>query len=225
MLSRSPQTISTPLPARVPAAKTSNGRLLLCLSHLRWNFVFQRPQHLLTRAARTHDVVFFEEPVFEQTRLPTLRVTHPLPSLQVLTPVLPEGSSPQQVTDMLRRLVDRTLSSRSYDELVLWYYTPMALSFTDHIESDVCIYDCMDELSAFKNAPSVMAQMERLLMLKADTVFTGGLSIYEAKRRLHSSIHPFPSSIDAGHFGKARQPGTDPEDQRHIPHPASAISA
>ena len=219
MLSRSPQTISTPLPAPVPAASTSNGRLLLCLSHLRWNFVFQRPQHLLTRAARTHDVVFFEEPVFEQTRLPTLRVTHPLPSLQVLTPVLPEGSSPQQVTDMLRRLVDRTLGSRSYDELVLWYYTPMALSFTDHIESDVCIYDCMDELSAFKNAPSVMAQMERLLMLKADTVFTGGLSIYEAKRRLHSSIHPFPSSIDAGHFGKARQPGTDPEDQRHIPHP------
>ncbi|MFT3674232.1 UDP-galactopyranose mutase [Aestuariivirga sp.] len=202
-----------------PESRQTYKRLLLCFSHLRWNFVYQRPQHLLTRAARTHEVLFFEEPVFEDTRHPKIRITHPSPSIQVLTPVLPEGTPAAEIDIALRRLVDRTLASQDHDELVLWYYTPMALSFTDHLESDVCIYDCMDELSAFKNAPPVMARMERLLMLRADTVFTGGLSIYEAKRKLHASIHPFPSSIDVSHFGKARVAGNDPEDQQRIPRP------
>ncbi|MBL8790266.1 MAG: UDP-galactopyranose mutase [Rhizobiales bacterium] len=219
MLNSSTHPVSPSLANEVPASRKKHEKLLLCLSHLRWNFVFQRPHHLLTRAARTHEVIFFEEPIFEKTRHASIRTSNPAPSIQVLTPVLPEGSSTAQVNAMLRRLVDRTLASRRYDELVLWYYTPMALSFTDHLDSDICIYDCMDELSAFRNAPRVMAQMERLLMLRADTVFTGGLSIYESKRRLHTSIHPFPSSIDAAHFGKARLPGDDPEDQRQIPHP------
>ncbi len=120
---------------------------------------------------------------------------------------------------MQRILVDRALASVQYENLVLWYYTPMALPFTDHIDADVCVYDCMDELSAFKNAPRELIQLERLLMQRADVVFTGGQSIYEAKRRLHKSIHPFPSSIDVAHFHKARKPGKDPADQAGIPHP------
>ena len=93
---------------------------------------------------------------------------------------------------MQRSLVDDALASVQYDNLILWYYTPMALPFTDHVECDVCVYDCMDELSGFRNAPRELVQMERLLMQRADVVFTGGQSIYEAKRRLHKSIHPFP---------------------------------
>lgn len=202
-----------------PRSRPSYKRVLMCFSHLRWNFVFQRPQHLLTRAARSYDVLFFEEPVFELTPHPRIRITRPAPSIQVLTPVLPEGTPAHEIDILLRGLVDRTLATQDHDELVLWYYTPMALSFTDHLESDFCVYDCMDELSAFKNAPPMMARMERLLMMRADTVFTGGLSIYEAKRKMHASIHPFPSSIDAKHFAKARLAGNETEDQRDIPHP------
>ena len=120
---------------------------------------------------------------------------------------------------MLRALLNNALASVSYDRLVLWYYTPMALPFSDHVDYDVCVYDCMDELSAFKNAPRELVQMERLLMQRADIVFTGGQSIYEAKRRLHKSIHAFPSSIDVAHFHKARRPTSDPADQASIPHP------
>lgn len=208
-------------PAALPAATgtASDSSVLLCLSHLRWNFVFQRPQHLLTRAAKTHTVLYFEEPVYEGSAKPFMRATDPAPSLRVLTPVLPEGASPADAIDMQRMLVDRALASHQYDNLVLWYYTPMALPFTDHIEADVCVYDCMDELSAFRNAPRELVQMERLLMRRADVMFTGGQSIYEAKRRLHNSIHAFPSSIDAAHFHKARKPGKDPADQAGIPHP------
>ncbi len=193
--------------------------VLLCLSHLRWNFVFQRPQHLLTRAARTHTVLYFEEPVYEQVPRPVLRAAEPSANIRVLTPVLPEGTTPAQAINLQRSLVDNALASVQCDSLVLWYYTPMALPFTDHVECDVCVYDCMDELSAFRNAPRELVRMERLLMQRADVVFTGGQSIFEAKRRLHKSIHPFPSSIDVQHFHKARRPVKDAVDQASIPHP------
>ena len=196
----------------------SDSTVILCLSHLRWNFVFQRPQHLLTRAARTNTVLYFEEPLYENVTRPVLRATD-TDGLRVLTPVLPQGTTPSQATAMLRALLNNALASVSYDRLVLWYYTPMALPFSDHVDYDVCVYDCMDELSAFKNAPRELVQMERLLMQRADIVFTGGQSIYEAKRRLHKSIHAFPSSIDVAHFHKARRPTSDPADQASIPHP------
>jgi len=202
--------------ARETASESS---VLLCLSHLRWNFVFQRPQHLLTRATKSHLVLYFEEPLYEPVTRPTLRISEPVPGLRVLTPVLPDGTSPAQAVVMQRALLNAALAELSYEHLVLWYYTPMALPFSDHIECDVCVYDCMDELSAFKNAPRELVQMERLLMQRADIVFTGGQSIYEAKRRLHKSIHPFPSSIDVAHFHKARKPVSDPADQASIPHP------
>ena len=210
---------------QIPAAlsKTTGtvtgSTVLLCLSHLRWNFVFQRPQHLLSRAARTNTVLYFEEPVFENVRKPVMRAEEPQSNIRVLTPVLPEGTTPGQAILMQRALLDNALASVTYDTLILWYYTPMALAFSDHVEADVCVYDCMDELSGFRGAPRELVQMERLLMQKADVVFTGGQSIYEAKRRLHKSIYPFPSSIDVAHFHKARKPGRDLSDQAHIPHP------
>ena len=196
----------------------SESTVLLCLSHLRWNFVFQRPQHLLTRAARTNTVLYFEEPVYETVTRATLRAAE-MDGVRVLTPVLPEGTTAAQAIAMQRSLLNNALASLTYDRLVLWYYTPMALPFSDHVDCDVCVYDCMDELSAFKNAPRELVQMERLLMQRADVVFTGGQSIYEAKRRLHKSIHAFPSSIDVAHFHKARKPTKDPVDQASIPHP------
>lgn len=211
--------LQTPTALNQATGTSDVSSLLICFSHLRWNFVFQRPQHLLTRAARTNMVLYFEEPVFENVQNPSIRATEPSASIRVLTPVLPEGTGPAEAIDMQRMLVDRVIASYQADELVLWYYTPMALPFTDHIECDACIYDCMDELSAFKNAPRELVQMEKLLMQRADVVFTGGQSIYEAKRRLHKSIHPFPSSIDTAHFHKARKPGKDPVDQSDVPRP------
>src|ERR1041384_8308221 len=38
---------------------------LVCFSHLRWDFVYQRPQHLLSRCAQGRRVFFFEEPVYD----------------------------------------------------------------------------------------------------------------------------------------------------------------
>jgi len=102
---------------------------------------------------------------------------------------------------------------------MLWYYTPMALHYSDHLNPSLIIYDCMDELSAFKFAPPELKKLEARLFESADLVFTGGYSLYQAKKHLHHNIHPFPSSIDKAHFQSARLCGKDPSDQFNIPHP------
>src|SRR5678815_2970292 len=192
---------------------------LVCFSHLRWDFVHQRPQHLLTRSARDRRVFFVEEPVFDQGSM-QLRILERENGVQVVVPHLPEGLRSDVATaaimkDMTRRL----LLENGIREYVFWYYTPMALIFTDDFNPIASIYDCMDELSAFKGANSRLPEMERQLFERVDLVFTGGHSLYEAKRYAHPAVHSFPSAIDISHFGQARFLTTDPIDQKDIPHP------
>jgi hypothetical protein len=186
---------------------------------LRWNFVWQRPQHLLSRAAARYDVLFIEEPIFERDAEPRIEWRMESCGVQVGVPVLPEDSAPSSITLLQRRLLDDVLTKRPKSKLVLWYYTPMALPFTLHLRPDICIYDNMDELSAFHGASPRMISLERRLFHRADVVFTGGQSLYEAKRSKHRNIHAFPSSIDASHFRAARLKRRDPPDQAAIGRP------
>lgn len=191
---------------------------LICLSHLRWNFVFQRPQHLMTRCAKDRRVFFIEEPVHQPGVSPHLQIEQSA-SVTVVVPHLPDALSAEQVETALRSLVDELLRSQSIGEYVLWYYTPMPLAFTDHLSPVAVIYDCMDELSAFKGAPAILKSREAELLRLADLVLTGGQSLFEAKRHQHANMHPFPSSVDVAHFAQARQITTDPDDQAAIPRP------
>jgi glycosyltransferase involved in cell wall biosynthesis len=192
---------------------------LMCLSHLRWNFVWQRPQQLLSRAAADYDVLFIEEPIFEAHAKPRIDWRIESSGVHVGVPVLPEGSTASTVTLLQRKLIDEILSSRPNGKLAIWYYTPMALPFTLHLRPDICIYDNMDELSAFRGASPRLIALERRLFQRADVVFTGGQSLYEAKRSKHRNIHAFPSSIDAAHFRVARLKRSPPADQALIPAP------
>ncbi|MGL4314170.1 MAG: UDP-galactopyranose mutase, partial [Sphingomonas sp.] len=103
--------------------------------------------------------------------------------------------------------------------VVRWYYTPMMLSFSGHLKADCVVYDCMDELSGFKGAPPGLLEQEAALLRAADVVFTGGYSLYEAKRSRHPNVHPFPSSVDVAHFVQARAPGAERPDQVALPRP------
>ncbi|MFO1148412.1 MAG: glycosyltransferase [Alsobacter sp.] len=205
-------------PLALPSGPASRP-LLLCFSHLRWDFVFQRPQHLLTRAARHYQVVFFEEPVFEDGVEPELAVSPRDGGVTVAQPRLPSGMSEAMQIAAQRRMVD-SLVAVNGRPAVLWYYAPLAMAFSSHVLAETCVYDCMDELSAFRNAPPLLPAMERRLFGRADLVFTGGMSLYEAKRSQHPRVHGFPSSIDVGHFARARSPGRrDPADQAAIAGP------
>ena len=194
---------------------------LVCFSHLRWDFVYQRPQHLLSRCALQCQVLFIEEPIYESVAHATWKLAKRDNGVVVATPCLPRGTSGQDAVALQRTLVDSLLQERSITRFAAWYYTPMALAFSRHLRSEITVYDCMDELSAFHGAPPELTLLEQELFAKADIVFTGGASLYEAKRQQHSNVHLFPSSIDARHFAKARTQlaGHDPADQSHIPHP------
>jgi hypothetical protein len=194
-------------------------RTLLCLSHLRWDFVYQRPQHLLSRIAKRAQVHFFEEPQRSEESRARLEIRAADEGIQVLTPCLPAGLTPEQEEAEQRALLDGYLIKADISDLGLWYYSPMTLAFTEHLDARLVVYDCMDELSAFKKAPAQLTEREARLMRKADVVFTGGQSLYEAKRRLHSNVHPFPSSVDIGHFEKACEMQFEPADQAGIPRP------
>lgn len=201
---------------RLPTAKPS---MLLCFSHLRWSFVHQRPQHLLTLASKAKNIIYYEEPIFEEIPQAFMRSNDVSPTIRVVTPILPLGTGQPDADAVQRKFLNLIVASTPQDRLTTWYYTPMALRFSDHLSCDVCVYDCMDELSAFKDAPPELVEMERELLTRADVVFTGGQSLYEAKRSLHRAIFPFPSSIDFTHFHQARGPGEDAVDQQQIPHP------
>jgi glycosyltransferase involved in cell wall biosynthesis len=203
-----------------PPPSRSRARLpdLVCLSHLRWSFVFQRPQHLMSRFARERRVFFLEEPELG-AGAPRLEVARSKEGVWVATPRLPRDLPEAESRAAQRILLDALLAEHHVDRYALWYYTPMALPFTRHLSPVAVAYDCMDELSAFQGAPPDLLPREAELLARADVVFTGGQSLYEAKLGRHRNLHAFPSSVDLEHFARARAAQPDPADQRDLARP------
>ncbi len=191
---------------------------ILCFSHLRWSFVYQRPQHLMSRFAQDHRVLFLEEPIRNDTPEPWLDVREE-EGVHILVPRLPATLSAAEAETAQRILLDQHLAAEGISNPILWYYTPMSLGFSGHLRGALVVYDCMDELSAFHGAPPELVERERQLLKRADLVFTGGVSLYEAKRGLHPNVHAFPSSVDVAHFAEARTIAEQPEDQARIAGP------
>jgi len=191
---------------------------ILCLSHLRWNFVYQRPQHLLSRASKGQRVFFFEEPIFHD-REALLEMRNENPNLVIAVPHLPHGLTEAQQLEMQEMLLDELITNYNINNYLAWYYTPMALKFSKNLDPDLVVYDCMDQLSHFKFASPELPRLEQVLLAKADLVFTGGHSLYEAKRDMHPSVYAFPSSVDTQHFAKGRNQKQIPADMMNIKGP------
>src|SRR5689334_21163390 len=202
-----------------PSAQDPQPATLICFSHLRWDFVFQRPQHLMSRFAREMNVIFWEEPVDIGPRETAyLKVREDESGVRVIVPHLPEGMPEDAREAALTRLLDAHLASVR-GPLIAWYYTPMMLTFSKHLSPDLTVFDAMDELSKFKFAPPHLLMLEQELLDRSDIVFTGGSSLYEAKKDRHENVHCFPSSVDRVHFLKARAPQFEPADQEDLPKP------
>jgi UDP-galactopyranose mutase len=214
--------VGVPVESQVePAAPDPGPTTLLCFSHLRWNFVFQRPQHLMCRFSRQMDVIYWEEPIDigpKETAYLQVREAPDAPNVRVAVPHLPEGMPEDAREAALSRLLDAHVASVR-GTLIAWYYTPMMLPFSRHIDPDLTVFDAMDELSKFKFAPPKLIQLEQELIDRADILFTGGSSLYEAKKDRHDNVHCFPSSVDRAHFCKARARQFDPVDQEDLPRP------
>ncbi|PAP76190.1 glycosyltransferase [Rubrivirga marina] len=196
---------------------------LVVFSHLRWDFVTQRPQHVLSRLAASRPVLVVEEPVFDGG--PARWERHaPAPGVTVLRPhtAVHEGGFSDAQLDAMRPLV--AALADEVGRCDVWFYTPLALPLLDALGGRVrrVVYDCMDELAAFDHAPAALLDRERDLLARADLVFTGGPSLYRAKKGRHPDVHCFPSSVEADHFGRARPEAAgldEPSDQAAIPRP------
>ena len=203
-----------------PDADVATLSPLICFSHLRWDFVTQRPQHLMKRFAGERRVFFWEEPIGCDHPRAYLEY-HPFPEdgIVALRPRVPHWWDRATTEAALRELLDTLVATAMPVDPVLWFYTPMMLGFADHLRAEMIVYDCMDELSAFAFADPLLVEREAELIRRADVMFTGGYSLYEAKRDRHDAIHPFPSAVDVDHFAAARGVIVEPADQAAIEGP------
>jgi len=191
---------------------------LIVFCHLRWDFVFQRPQHLMTRLAEHYDILFVEEPVYSEGQA-YLKKTAVAPNITVCQPhtaIHAPGFHDDQIPTLQTLLADLVPEG---EQPVVWFYTPMALPLLQGLNPSKIVYDCMDELAMFKNAPKQLLQRESALLNMADVVFTGGPSLYQSKRDRHANAHCFSSSVDAKHFRQAQDRGISHPDQAHIAYP------
>jgi UDP-galactopyranose mutase len=193
---------------------------LLVFSHLRWDFVYQRPQHLISRLAAHYQVFFIEEPIFS-VGTPRWEISNVSANLRVCrphTPVAAAGFHDDQLPSM-QALMEQLMEEFAVQRPVAWFYTPMALPLLSGLNADIVVYDCMDELSAFKNAPRQLVQREHALLKAAHLVFTGGSSLFLAKRDRHPAVYCFPSSVDRNHFARAVDTAAEWPAQRSISRP------
>jgi len=189
---------------------------VLCFSHLRWNFVYQRPNHLMTRCARERRVLFIEEPMPDASQAYLERIPVGDRLLRVV-PHVP-ADLPEE-TEILRHMLADLCNELEIEGPTHWFYTPMMLPLSDALPRGLVVYDCMDELSNFLYAPPELRQREEKLMALADVMFTGGMALYEQKCTRHPNVHAVPSSVDAKFFARAREISDPPSDEAAIPHP------
>lgn len=183
---------------------------MIVFSHLRWDFVYQRPQHLISRISQTYKTLFIEEPVFPDS------FDKSGFDLEIISPKLsvlkPRVNSIFEIRKILQRL--------NIEEIKLaWFYSPAFMEILHCLSAEKIIYDCMDELSLFKGAPTILKEQEQELLKTADLILTGGVSLYEEKSKFSDVVHCFPSSVDYQHFNKAKQNLSIPEDIKSIKKP------
>lgn len=193
--------------------------------HLRWDFVWQRPQQIFSRLAASHRILFVEDPMHAPE--PRLEISEPYPNVVRVVPFLPQeiagvDAQCQATLPMLHEaLRSHPLLAGRFDDPVQWFYSPMTSPcFMGRFGGRGVVYDCMDELANFRFAPPQLREREAFLLRKADVVFTGGWQLYESKSRHHGNVHFYGCGVDVEHFGKARREDTTvPEDLARLPRP------
>lgn len=184
---------------------------MIVFCHLRWNFVYQRPQHLISRMSQNLKVLLIEEPIgYEPDEENSGNLIVINENLHVLQPKVKDIES---ITAIIPQYI------KNSDPLLGWFYSASFTPLLDLFEFETIVYDCMDELTLFKGAPEHLIAQEKYLLANADIVFTGGKSLYESKKQHHSNVYCFPSSVDQKHFAQALNGVSIPQDIAHLQEP------
>ena len=182
---------------------------LVVFASMRWAFVYQRPQQLLSRLARHFRVLYVEEPRREDGPA-RLECSSPAPNVTVLTPLTPvdaSGFHDDQIA-LLAPLLSEYLRANGVTDCIAWFYAPMALPLITQLHPRAVIYDCMDDVAGARDAPRQLRQRESALLKVAGLVLTAGPALFDVKRRLHANVHCLPSAVDVRLFApSALDPG------------------
>ncbi len=191
---------------------------LIVYSHLRWDHVTQRPQHLISRISKHRKTIFVEEAIVDpKYKAPHAKLIVQSNNLWVYKSFFPRKYSSKKFAEILAKNLRKLKFS---PRPITWYYSAAYVDLDLYIPSSLVIYDCMDELSAFNGAPKELINQEKKLLNIADVVFTGGKSLFEAKKKFNNQTFCFPSSVEAKHFEKALYMTTKlPKPIKNIPHP------
>jgi glycosyltransferase involved in cell wall biosynthesis len=198
--------------------------------HLRWDFVWQRPQQIFSRLSECHRIAYIEEPLAASPRdaaAPHLHITEPQPNIVRIVPILPASIAGIEdqcaaVLPLIRiALLDHPLLRGQFEAPVQWFYSPMtAPSLLGKFGDHGVVYDCMDELANFRFAPADIAEREQFLLSHADVVFTGGYQLFKSKSRRHDNVQFYGCGVDVAHFGRARLAQTQvPASVAQLPRP------
>ena len=202
-----------------PAKKARYG--IIVFSHLRWSFVWQRPQQFLSRFAAGHPILFVEEPCFDlpEGEAPKLILDTVMDNVTVAAIHVPassraDASLPTWLRTLTTEAIAAVNSDGAFDDPLLWFYSPMESSWSlGYFKNRGVVYDCMDELSQFRGAPSELVHNEARLLAHADIVFTGGYELWLKKKKQHQNVHFFGCGVEYKHFALAQDPRTPiPED-------------
>lgn len=187
----------------------NNNYDMIVFCHLRWDFVYQRPQHLISRMAKNMKILLVEEP-WHREHEEGSRLTVINENLSILQPNV---ASIEEITSILPEYVKDMKAATG------WFYSASFVPVLQDMQFDKIVYDCMDELSLFKGAPEKLIEQEKYLVAHADIIFTGGKSLFESKQKMHDNVYCFPSSVDEKHFAKAMNGIAIPDDIVNIPGP------
>ena len=189
---------------------------IVVFSHLRWGFVWQRPQQFLSRFAKKHSILFIEEPFFDRPAgsEPEITLHRVMPNVTVVAPHVDQSWNhnpklPQKLLELTKQAISQMNENCEFDRPLLWYYSPMDASWTlGNIENRGIVYDSMDELSQFSGAPRALVDNENRLMEYADVVFAGGYELAQKKKKRHANVHFYGCGVEYSHFSAAQDPGT-----------------
>src|SRR3954468_7017806 len=179
---------TTFVPRRQDGPETGGGAPTLCdrdlvvLSHLRWDWVWQRPQHLISRIGRGRRTWFVEQPVHAEVSAPRLRhvqadgVTRVWLEIPHTDPLPTWRAAP---ADVMAPLLFELLGPDACGNDV-WLYDPVAVDLAERLQPRLFVYDAMDDLASFADAPPEMGMRVRRALTRADVVFAGGRSLFRA---------------------------------------------
>lgn len=179
---------------------------IICLSHNRWDFVYQRPHYLMSHAAEHGRVFFVEEPMpSAQIHLEVQPISD---TLFVVVPHMPATLTHLDTATIMQVFLEELLYTYHIHDYMLWYYSPLFVPWTSQLHPHKIVYDCTQEVMVDEQTNERFGDYEMALLAKSDVVFTNDSSLRDHNLRFHPNVHCFPTTIHKGWFAQFRRADT-----------------